>query len=532
MSFLFFPESLCKAKKETTDNFPTFPPLCARKMVDDKGAARRLLVAMTGLRSVGDRSWGFILPMFLATVEPGSLAPTAVLSAVQTVFAVAFAPMVASWFDTGNRETVFLSLMLVENVAVVIGGALLLFAGMAAIENSVGGLINDPMFWLGLVFMGIDSVCSSVLEVIISKDWVTALCHVETGKKNSDQVEEALLRTTNGSITRTDLGTSILSYMVLGHLIEPGTDGVMTMVILLCAWHVMVAAMMGAIVRQLCSLAPVLRQNPGGSSSTNVSNKKDNGNSFLRGWSAFLKLGYLPRMMMTGYILVWLTVLSPSGVLTAWLTSTGVKPATLANFRAASQASGALGTIVAPHAIRKLGVMRAGFYSLSLQLICVLTAVLSVSTSTTETDNAEIDATAVTGTGASAMMLAVIASRVGLWGFDLAERQVVQQAAQREDRAMLFNWERAVCNATYLVIVGLSMVFPSPSEFWVLVWVSASAIAAAFLVVGKATQWGHSSPSSPQSPPRTPGWGRTRILVAALFLVAAAFISVNTTTAL
>jgi hypothetical protein len=43
---------------------------------------------------------------------------------------------------------------------------------------------------------------------------------------------------------------------------------------------------------------------------------------------------------MAAYVLVYLTVLSPSGLLTAWLTSQKVPISTIATFRSASQLVG------------------------------------------------------------------------------------------------------------------------------------------------------------------------------------------------
>ena len=127
------------------------------------------------------------------------------------------------------------------------------------------------------------------------------------------------------------------------------------------------------------------------------------------------------------------------------------------------KASGALGTMVAPLAIHKWGAMHAGFWSLSVQLACVLSAALSVaavaanqrstfsvttafdllllsvfyvfrshvggSISRTSRMCLSDEETSSTGAGAgpSILMSAVVASRIGLWGFDLAERQIIQE---------------------------------------------------------------------------------------------------------
>jgi iron-regulated transporter 1 len=312
-----------------------------------------MLCAIAGLRSVGDRSWDFILPLFLATVEPDSMVPTALLLFAQTISTIAFSPLLASAFERNNRQHAFLVLMVVENIAVVCGGALLFRAGLAVdnigSSSDTSQLVHSVLFWAGLVFMGIESVCSSVLEVTISKDWTVALldgedhCGVED-KHGSSTVahRQEALRVANAWIARTDLGVSIVSYILLGLVVQPGVEGTRKMLTWLCMWHVGVALMMAAVVHQLCQMAPWLRQAP--RFITDDSRRwKDkislfDTSSFSRGFEAYMHLQAVPQTMMTAYILVWLTVLSPSGTLTAWLTFSGVTPMTIATFRAASQA--------------------------------------------------------------------------------------------------------------------------------------------------------------------------------------------------
>ena len=76
---------------------------------------------------------------------------------------------------------------MVENVAVVLGGLSLLAAGASLSPadgdagdhleggdgGGGGGLLKSPLYWIGVVLMGVDAVCSSILEVVVVKDWVS-----------------------------------------------------------------------------------------------------------------------------------------------------------------------------------------------------------------------------------------------------------------------------------------------------------------------------------------------------------------------
>ena len=60
-------------------------------------------------------------------------------------------------------------------------------------------------------------------------------------------------------------------------------------------------------------------------------------------------------------------------------------------------------------------------------------------------------------------------------------------------RPLLFNWEKALCDGAYLVIMGLSMVYSSPQDFHVLVVISAGAVVTATALAFRA---GMASPGS------------------------------------
>jgi hypothetical protein len=125
-------------------------------------------------------------------------------------------------------------------------------------------------------------------------------------------------------------------------------------------------------------------------------------------------------------------------------------------------------TVVAPFIIASVGALQGAAGALFFQSVCVVAAVWSVLLGTS---NGSGDGTSSTssrsgndgitkggvGGGPAVLMLAVAASRFGLWAFDLAERQLVQRQTTADgtvrecDRALLFNWERSLCDGMYVV---------------------------------------------------------------------------------
>lgn len=141
----------------------------------------------------------------VSTIDPHSA--TSVVHAMYTI-------TTPSLFEKDNTVDIFsfghvLVQMLMENCAVVLGGGMLVMAGL---QMDGGGLLGQPLYWAGVLAMGVDSVCSSVLSVVVEKDWATAAC-----KNNKD-----LLVTANAWVARTDLGVSVASYIVLARLMGMG----------------------------------------------------------------------------------------------------------------------------------------------------------------------------------------------------------------------------------------------------------------------------------------------------------------------
>ena len=79
---------------------------------------------------------------------------------------------------------------------------------------------------------------------------------------------------------------------------------------------------------------PTQRQNTSTPSTTSATSATS---GFRLGWGIFTQLEQPTSYVMVAYMAVYLTVLSPSGLLTAWLTASDVPAGTIATFRAASQ---------------------------------------------------------------------------------------------------------------------------------------------------------------------------------------------------
>ncbi|KAH9835073.1 ferroportin 1 [Teratosphaeria destructans] len=126
----------------------------------------------------------------------------------------------------------------------------------------------------------------------------------------------------------------------------------------------------------------------------------------------FTHPAFLPSFALA---LLYLTVLSFAGQMITYLLSLGLRPSTIGLLRALAALVELSATWLAPHLMHRIGPIRAGIWFLNWDIACVATATLFFWLHYPP---------AITAT---ATVAAVIASRIGLWGFDLSAQIIVQE---------------------------------------------------------------------------------------------------------
>jgi iron-regulated transporter 1 len=124
---------------------------------------------------------------------------------------------------------------------------------------------------------------------------------------------------------------------------------------------------------------------------------------------------FLPSLSLA---LLYMTVLSFSGQMITYLLSLGLSSGVTGALRAISAAAEMSATWLAPKVTHHIGSERAGIWFLNWQILCVTVAGLFFWIDVSPTVSA-------VGT-----VTAVIASRVGLWGFDLSAQTIVQEVSR------------------------------------------------------------------------------------------------------
>lgn len=174
---------------------------------------------------------------------------------------------------------------------------------------------------------------------------------------------------------------------------------------------------------------------------------------------------FLPSLALS---LLYLTVLSFGGQLITWLLSLGVSSGTIGVLRGVSAIFEMSATWLAPLIMRRIGPIRSGIWFLNWEILCV---VIACGFFWLENPDPTI---AVIGT-----VSAVIASRIGLWGFDLSAQLIIQEEVEPALRGTFSSQESSLQNIFEMLAFASTVLFPKPADFRVPATISAAAVVVA-----------------------------------------------------
>jgi len=330
------------------------------------------LCLLHGLRCLGDRAWTFLLPLFLASVAPGNLAPSAGLEAFRALGRLLLVAPVASWFsEQKNRGLAFIYLLAVEHLAVLLlgGGLVWLDGGVAALQE-----LNLLYLLFGLL-AAVDAAISNVLNSVICKDLVVDVALGESAM--ATKTKKRGLETVNAAVTAVDLVMAAAAPLAVGALWSFGTktSGPRVVVCGLVVWQVLAACVSAVIVNHEPDLGASTQDR-----ASDDDDKKQRDLSARLVWrrtlSEWRKLPYETQAAMVAMALLFCTVMSGGSSLTSWL-ATKIDVASIAIFRSATQIAGFAGTAAAPLLIRELGPHRTALVGVTWQACCVSIAAIA-----------------------------------------------------------------------------------------------------------------------------------------------------------
>ncbi|KAK5992016.1 Solute carrier family 40 member 1-like protein [Cladobotryum mycophilum] len=419
------------------------------------------------LSTWNSRLFEFGAVLFLSSIFPSTLLPMSVYALVRSASAILFAQTVGLWVDHGHRLKVVRVSILGQRIAVAMSCALFL-----VMERMGGGIVRDGCFAAVVVLACVERLCAVMNLVAVERDWVVII---------TEEMPSA----------RQELNTQMRRIDLLCKLVGPLVISTVTIVSTLMAIYVTLAMnLLSVLVEYICieqvyrSVPALRRERPFTEDNSNgaTSRGSDQPNSRPSPLISrtlpisslpfyFRHSAFLPSMALA---LLYLTVLSFSGQMLTFLLAVGYTSAQVGVARTLSTALELSATWVGPKLMKRIGVVRAGIWSLSWQMIWLTAGVGWFLNDTF--GNRTVSTGAAIG-----LVVGVAMSRVGLWGYDLCAQLIVQDEVEDAYRGTFSMVEAAFQNLFELLSYATTIIFSKTDQFQ---WPAIVSVAAVYLAGG------------------------------------------------
>ncbi|XP_024529854.1 solute carrier family 40 member 1-like [Selaginella moellendorffii] len=179
--------------------------------------------------------------------------------------------------------------------------------------------------------------------------------------------------------------------------------------------------------------------------------------AMIDGWASYFRQEVV--LAAVALAVLHCTVLSFGFVMTAALAWKGVPAHIIGVARGLGAFLGVAATYMYPVLQSREGTGKAGLWAISTQWLCLMVSVASV----------WIHKTSV---AASLLISGIVASRLGLWMFDLAVTQLMQSTVEEQERGRIGGVQSALQSLMTLLSFVITILAPDPKEFGRLVIIS------------------------------------------------------------
>lgn len=388
------------------------------------------------LTRAGDHAWGLAIPLALMVAVPGTMAPLAAYYLSTRLAVVVSMPLLGRWIDEADRLAVVRAAVLLEVVG-VIAAAFLFAASFQLPAVILAGVVAQ--------------VGAATMSVVLPGRWVPALFE-----------SEDLVRI-NARLKQCDLVSEVLSPVLAGSLMALASSPAHPYrgFHLIALLNLVSFALEYAILRQVYRAHPAL--------AARTTRHVDAPAPTASAFRTFLAQPSLPVMLAYG--LLWFTALTPHGALLAGFLKYQwhLNEQHLGLVRGVGALCGLAPTLFFGRLVRRFGLAPTAAGCVLAQIAALLIACLSLRVN-----------------AATLFIVALMTSRIGLYGFVLAEVQIFQEHVPQDVRGRVGAAASSYNNALGLAIYAVALVISDPADFPLLAWASCASVGLAAALV---TAW-------------------------------------------
>jgi len=473
------------------------------------------------------RTHEFLVALLLVEVCSGSLRAVAVYGAVDNAARLFLAPAAGAYVDAAPRLRGAATMLLLQNASILTSAsaaAAALSAGSSSSKGSSSSSDRDLATLAAVVVAAgaLSGVGSAGAALAVEREWPAAVAASAASSAAEDGRRSAFLSRVNSRMRAIDLGCQLLAPVLAGALMAAlgGRAAALASAgFCACAWGPQALLLRSAVGRSAALSRPkaceaeVAGEEEAGTGAAEVPPAgSGSGSGSLAAWARQGPLA-APALSLA---LLYCTVLSLGMMMTAWLKTEGLTEAAIAGARGAGALSGIGAALAFPRVAAALaarddgrrrrdgGVAAAGLVGIALQLSALLVGVLpTVIAAAAAGPEAGGAAALPAGSAAAAppparppspalalLLPGLVASRAGLWTFDLAVTLLQQQGVPPADQAKVGGAQAALQSGFELLsFVLAALLWPQPAQFWRPMALSLAAVALAAALYGWWWWW-------------------------------------------
>lgn len=412
-----------------------------------------------------EQLWNFAWPVAIALLHP-SLLPVAVMSFFTKLAVIVGGPLVGRLMDHFPRVPAYNCLSFIQASAQLLSVGMIIHAHITRASSAIS-VFPRPWFTALVLVGAVERLSGLVLGVAVERDWVVLLA----GTNRSIALAEA-----NAILSRIDLLCEIAGASLFGFLLsryEP-------VICLKLAASLMVAGL--PIVAGLMWLANKLsagvldraKCTESCCKYTIRSSMLDSKNivaesiqTIKHGWVEYMQQPVLPASI--AYVLLYFNVvLSPGGLMTAFLTQRGLNPSIIGGFSALCACMGIAATLISAHMVKRFGLLKAGAAGLILQA-----ALLTISVAVYWSGNLICQSPLLF------FLFLIALSRLGNMSYDVIGSQILQTGISASKANLIGTTEVSFASLAESIMLGVAILANDVSHFGFLAMLSLSSVVGA-----------------------------------------------------
>ncbi|XP_021731205.1 solute carrier family 40 member 1-like isoform X2 [Chenopodium quinoa] len=450
------------------------------------------------------RMWEFSVALYMINIWPDSLLLTALYGVVESASVALFGPIIGEWVNTLAYVKVLQLWTVSQNLSFIAAGVAVM---VLLVYSSLKSIIFTPLVLVTYLSGAVAVLSTLAGTILIEREWVVVM---------SEDQPTGVLAKLNSVLRRIDLVCKLCAPVVSGFIVS--FVSLTASAIFLALWNVVSVCVEYWLLSSVYEGIPALRlkdsnrkQNPSSDPEPSKSISEQNSDlpienknnipspethafgcfsilPCLGAWKVYLNqevvlpglslallfftvLRYifnLTLLIVLGFslternrkndILCWSSC-SFGSLMTAVLEWEGIPAYQIGIARGISAIVGITATFTYPILESKIATLRTGLWSIWSQWSILLICVGSIW---------------VKNKLPSAYMLmsGVAASRLGLWMFDLAVIQQMQDQVPASDRCIVGGVQNSIQSAMDLLGYIMGVIVSNPEHFWVLILIS------------------------------------------------------------